>query len=220
MAHLVSVNLGRSKPGGDGRTGIHKEPIVGHAFVRDPGPRTGGLGSGLHGDFIGSRKHHGGRDQAVYAVAQEELDHWAAEIGRPLPPGSFGENLTTLGLDVDAAIVGETWIIGGSVKLQVAGPRIPCRTFATAFGEPRWVKRFTERGRTGAYLRVLEGGTLAAGDEVVVVRRPAHGITVPMMFRALTTERSLMPRLVEIDDLGEPGERELAAYLAKHPGGM
>jgi MOSC domain-containing protein YiiM len=215
VAHLVSVNLGRSTPGGDGRTGIHKEPIVGHAFIRDPGPRTGGLGSGLHGDFIGSRKHHGGRDQAVYAVAQEELEHWAAEIGRPLPPGAFGENLTTIGLDVDAAIVGETWIIGGTVKLQVAGPRIPCATFAAAIGEPRWVKRFTERGRTGAYLRVLEGGTLAAGDEIVVVRRPTHGIDVPLMFRALTTERHLMPRLAEIADLGEPGERELAAYLAR-----
>lgn len=219
MAHLLSVNIGQSRPGrGDGgRTGIHKKPIVGHAFLRDPGPRTGGLGSGLHGDFLGSLQYHGGTDQAVYAVAHEELEHWSREIGRELAPGSFGENLTTVGLDVDAAIVGETWVVGGSVRLQVTGPRIPCSTFAAAMGEPQWVKRFAARGRTGAYLRILEGGTIAAGDEIVVVRRPAHGIDVPTMFRALTTERHLIPRLAEIENLGLEGERALAEYRAKHP---
>lgn len=219
MAHIASVNLGVSRPdtGQPGRTGIHKTATDGHAFVRDPGDRATGLGSGLHGDFIGDRRHHGGTDQAVYAVAAEELEYWAEVIGRPLPPGSFGENLTTVGLDVDGAIVGEVWRMGDAVTLQVTGPRIPCSTFARAIGEPQWVKRFTERGRTGAYLRVLEGGTIAAGDEISVERRPSHGIVVPLMFRALTTERSLMPRLAEIENLGAVGERELAEYLAAHP---
>ncbi len=183
--------------------------------VRDPGPRDTGLGSGVVGDHVEDRRHHGGTDQAVYAVAREEHDHWAVELGRELPDGMFGENLTTEGLKVDEALIGEIWQIGSTVRLQVAGPRIPCATFAGHMGVPRWVKRFTERGRTGAYLRVLTPGDVRAGDPVVVVDRPDHDVTVPLMFRALTTERDLMAQLEPLGDLlGHQGHRELAAWQA------
>ncbi len=215
-AHLLAVNLGRPRPDGEGGlTGIHKAPVDGPVTLREPGTRLEGLGSGVVGDAVCERRHHGGTDQAVYAVAQDELAHWGAEIGRELAPGSFGENLTTLGLDVDGALVGEIWRIGDTVRLQVTGPRIPCSKFARAIDEPRWVKRFTERGRTGAYLRILTPGAVKAGDEITVESRPAHDITVPLMFRAMTTERHLMPRLAEIDNLGEEGRRKLAAYLGE-----
>ena len=125
--------------------------------MRDPGPKRGGLGSGVVGDDVVSRKHHGGSRQAVYAVAREELDWWGATLGRELVDGMFGENLTTQGLDVDAAVVGERWRVG-SALLEVTGPRIPCATFRAWMGEPGWVRRFTERGRTGAYLAVVERG--------------------------------------------------------------
>ena len=168
IATVLSVNAGRLAPvpGLTRPSGIHKTP-VGRIEVRDPGPKRGGLGSGVVGDAIGSSKHHGGETQAVYAVAREELDRWGSELGRDLPDGMFGENLTTSGLDVDAAEVGEQWRVGTAL-LEVCGPRVPCATFAKHMGEQRWVRRFTEHGRTGAYLAVREAG-------VSRDRRPGRG---------------------------------------------
>ena len=99
----------------------------------------------------------------MYAVAAEELAWWGAELGRELGPGAFGENLTTEGLDVDGALVGERWRVGETVVLEVTGPRIPCATFAAHLGERGWVKRFAERGRTGAYLAVVVPGEVRVG---------------------------------------------------------
>ena len=219
MAYLLAVNVGAPRPDGDSGgppTGIHKSPVQGPVHLSDPGDKATGRGSGVDHDFVGDRRHHGGTDQAVYAVAHDELRHWAAEVGREFPPGSFGENLTISGLDVDGALVGEIWAIGDTVRLQVTGPRIPCSTFARAIGEQHWVKRFTARGRTGAYLRVLTPGPVSAGDEVVIESRPDHDIDVPLMFRALTTERHLLPQLAQVgSDLSEEGRRELTAYLER-----
>lgn len=168
---------------------ISKHPVD-RIEVRDPGPKRGGLGSGVVGDEIGSRKHHGGETQAVYAVAREEMDWWGAQLERDLVDGMFGENLTTTGLDVDAAEVGERWQVGDAL-LEVCGPRVPCATFAKHMAEPRWVKRFAEHGRTGAYLAVRTSGSIAAGDRIAVVHRPGHGLTVPMFFRAAMGDKEL-----------------------------
>ena len=183
-ATVRSVNAGAlaAVAGMKRPSAIRKQPVD-RIEVRDPGPKKGGLGSGVVGDEIGSRKHHGGETQAVYAVAREEIDWWADELDRELVDGMFGENLTTTGLDVDAAEVGEQWRVGPTL-LEVCGPRVPCATFAKHMAEPRWVKRFTERGRTGAYLAVREAGTIEPGDAIEVVHRPGHGLTVPMFFRA------------------------------------
>ncbi len=184
-AHVRSLNVGAkvlTASSTTGKTGIGKQPVR-QAEVRAPGPKHGGDGSGLVGDYIGDRRHHGGDFQAVYAVAREEIDWWEAELGRELPDGRFGENLTTVGLDVDGALVGERWQVG-EVLLEVTGPRVPCRTFAGAMGERRWVRRFTDHGRSGAYLAVVTGGVLHQGDPIEVVSRPDHGITVPETFRA------------------------------------
>ncbi|QKE86183.1 MOSC domain-containing protein [Arthrobacter sp. NEB 688] len=183
---MRSVNVGASRDGVGSRgraSAIDKQPVA-SVEVRDPGPKRGGLGSGVVGDDVVSRRHHGGSSQAVYAVAREELDHWGGVLERVLPDGQFGENLTTQGLDVDGAVVGERWRVG-SALLEVTGPRIPCATFGAWMGERGWVRRFTERGRTGAYLAVVEPGTVSTGDVVEVLERPAHGIVVPRVFRAL-----------------------------------
>ena len=122
MAVLESVNLGRPRPNPFKKTestGIGKEPAAGPVEVRDPGPKRSGLGSGLVGDFIGDGKHHGGHDQAVYAFQREDLDRWEERLGRDLPNGFFGENLTTSGLEVNEARVGERWRIGAEVELVV-----------------------------------------------------------------------------------------------------
>ncbi len=190
-AVVRSVNAGSLAPvpGMRRPSAIRKHPVQ-RIEVRDPGPKRGGLGSGVVGDEIGSRKHHGGGTQAVYAVAREEIDWWGAHLARDLADGMFGENLTTSGLDVDAAEVGEQWRVGATL-LEVCGPRIPCATFAKHMAEPRWVRRFTDRGRTGAYLAVREPGTVAAGEPIEVVHRPGHGLTVPMFFRATMGDKEL-----------------------------
>jgi MOSC domain-containing protein YiiM len=200
MAELVSVNLGVPRPNDAkdvGVTGIDKRPVTGPVPVRAPGPKGTGLGSGLVGDPIFDRRHHGGDDQAVYAYAREDLDAWEAELDRPLPGGVFGENLTTRGVDVTGALIGERWRIGGSVVLEVAVPRIPCGTFASWMAEQGWVKRFTAWARPGAYLRVIVPGEVRSGDPVVVVDRPAHDVTIGVTFRALTQEPELLPRLLD-----------------------
>jgi MOSC domain-containing protein YiiM len=196
MATLLSVNLGHRTPtrhNDSGVTGIDKRPSAEPVEIRDPGPRTGR--SGLPGDLIGDPRSHGGTDQAVYAFAREDLDVWQAELGRPLPGGVFGENLTTLGLDVSGALVGERWRVGADCVLEVTSPRIPCSTFATWLEDQKWVKRFTERGAPGAYLRVISAGVVKAGDEITVLSRPAHDVSIAFMFRAMTTEKSSLPQL-------------------------
>lgn len=197
MALLLSVNVGRPRSNpwkSAGTTGIDKRPVAGPVAVSAPGPKgTGAVG--LAGDRVYDVRHHGGTDQAVYAYAREDLDRWAAELGRVLPGGAFGENLTTSGLDVNAALIGEHWRVGDRVVLQVCCPRIPCVTFQGWMGEPGWLKRFTARALPGAYLRVIEPGEIRAGDQIAVTRRPEHAVTVALTFRALTTEPDLLPAL-------------------------
>lgn len=201
MATLLSVNIGRPKASAftdSGVTGIDKRPSDVPVRLHDPGPGTGR--SGAAGDAIGDPQSHGGTDQAVYAYSREDLDTWQAELGRPLTNGVFGENLTTLGLDVNGALVGERWQVGDTCVLEVTSPRIPCRTFAGWLEEQLWVKRFTERGAPGPYLRVITAGVVGAGDSITVIHRPDHDVTIEMMFRALTTEKTLQPQLAAAGD--------------------
>ncbi|MEU2355176.1 MOSC domain-containing protein [Streptomyces misionensis] len=205
---LLSVNVGRPRPvpytdQAEGVTGIDKRPVTGPVRVSAPGPKGTG-GSGLAGDAVCDLRHHGGDDQAVYAFAREDLDRWERELGRPLANGCFGENITTSGLDVSGALIGERWRIGPTVVLEVTSGRIPCRTFQGHLGERGWVKRFTRKGATGAYLRVIEPGEIRAGDPVEIIHRPEHGVTAAMEFRATTTERELLPRLLAAADALHP----------------
>ena len=200
---LLSVNVGKPrdnpwKP--VALTGIDKRPVSGQVLVTAPGPRgTGAVG--LEGDRVYDVKHHGGGDQAVYAYAREDLDGWQAELGVVLRNGVFGENLTTEGLAVNDALVGERWRIGDEVLLEVCCPRIPCGTFQGWLGRAGWIKRFTEAARPGAYLRVIAPGPIRAGDPVVIEHRPDHDVTVAVAFRAATIEPELLPRLLAADAL-------------------
>ncbi len=197
MASVVSVNVAVPREvRGIGTSGIDKRPVDGPVSVAVPGDGASGVG----GDRIFETDVHGGVDQAVYAYAREDLDTWQDDLARPLPNGTFGENLTTTGLAVTDALIGERWRIG-EVELEVSSPRLPCTTFANWMDEPRWVKRFTARALPGAYLRVVTPGAIRAGDAVEVVHRPAHGVTVGVTFRALTVEPELLPRLVDIEEL-------------------
>jgi MOSC domain-containing protein YiiM len=205
MANVLTVNVAHPHPNSDkGQllTGIDKRPTNDHIAVRAPGPMQGGAGSGLVGDFIGDGQFHGGDDQAVYAYAREDLDIWQRDLERDLSNGMFGENLTTQGLDLTGARIGERWRVGSDgLVLEVSRPRIPCRTFAVWLAIRGWVKTFTKAATPGAYLRVIAPGTVRGGDSIVVVDRPDHDVTVGLAFRALTLESELLPRLLVADAL-------------------
>ena len=201
---VLSVNLAVPEPStakGVGMTGIAKRPVDHPVAVRAPGPKTTGLHSGLVGDQIFDITHHGGDDQAVYAYAREDYDWWERRLERTLPGGLFGENLTTVDVDVSGAVIGEHWRIGADLVLQPTFGRIPCATFQAKMAEPRWVKTFVKENRPGAYLRVVAPGHVRAGDSIAVANRPAHGVTIAVAFRAYLTERHLLPELLAIDGL-------------------
>lgn len=194
---------------GDTHSAIDKRPVEGRVAVH---PR------GLDGDVQVNKRFHGGEGQALYAFAQEDADWWAAELDRELPAGRFGENLRTTGLDLTGAVLGERWRIG-AVLVEVTAPRTPCAKLQAHWGVPRLIKRFTERGTSGAYLRVLEAGDLGAGDAVEVLERPGHGITIGMTFRAFTSERALLAELGPARDaLPRRNRPALDAALAARAG--
>ncbi|MFI6763212.1 MOSC domain-containing protein [Micromonospora sp. NPDC050417] len=176
-----------------GRSGIDKRPVPG---------RVGLHAQGVAGDFVAETSVHGGPDKAVYSYAREDAAWWSEELGREIPPGGFGENLSTDGVDVTGAVIGERWEVGGAL-LEVSQPRTPCRTFAGFWDVQDLIKRFTARAFPGAYLRVLRDGEVGAGDLVTVVHRPAHGVTVGEAFRALNTSPELLPRLLDVPELPE-----------------
>lgn len=187
--HVESLNVG---PAVDVPWGAIKSSAIDKRPVH--GPRQVDR-RGIAGDEIADLKHHGGPDQAVYAFAGEDIEDWSARLARPLAAGQFGENLTTRGIDVNAAKLGERWRVGTTL-LEVTGVRIPCSVFGGFMDEPQWVQRFTRHGRPGAYLRVIEVGEVSAGDAIEVVERREHHLTIGFTFRALTTERHLAAQLL------------------------
>jgi MOSC domain-containing protein YiiM len=211
-ARVITVNVGKPAPNphkDTSATGIDKRPTTEPVEVRDPGPKDTGLGSGLVGDFIGDSHNHGGSDQAVYAYAREDLDDWQVRLDRELPNGFFGENLTTEGVDITTARLGERWRVGAGVVLRVSGPRIPCATFRGWVGEVGWLRTFTKLARPGAYLSVVTPGRIASGDAIELIHRPDHDVTVQLTYRALTTSRELLPALLAAGDDLEDEVREM-----------
>ncbi|EID73379.1 MULTISPECIES: MOSC domain-containing protein [Rhodococcus] len=161
------------------RTAIDKRPVDGPVRVTT---------AGLVGDHVCDTEYHGGPFKAVYAYQEDEAQRWASELGRELPPGWFGENLRLDGIAATDAVIGERWRIG-TTELEVTSPRTPCGTFGVWAAEPRWVKRFSERADTGAYLRVVTEGSVAAGDTVQRIHVPGHGVTVRDLFTGRDPER-------------------------------
>jgi MOSC domain-containing protein YiiM len=212
VAVLESVNLARVTVAPDWNdgddTGIDKRPVSGPVSTGD---------NVLVGDTICDKPDHGGRDKAVYAYAREDADWWAGQLRREMTPGAFGENFSTFGLDVTGAVIGEGWAIGSAV-FEVSCPRIPCRTFAGFWDVPNLVKWFTAAGRPGAYLRIHQGGTVQAGAKITVVHRPAHGVTIAETFRALTGDRTLVPRLLEAPELPAEAHARARRWLATTAG--
>lgn len=193
-----------------GATAIDKRPLSGTVRIEP---------HGVAGDRQCDVRHHGGRDQALYAYAREEAARWAGELGIDIPPGRFGENLAVSGMPVTDAVIGERWRIGASVVVEVTMPRVPCQTFKSWMGQPQWVKRFSDRGDTGSYLRVVTPGTVRAGDPILVVSRPSHGVTIRDVFNAHQQDPARLQRLLdESDDLPEKTAHRVRKALAAMAG--
>jgi MOSC domain-containing protein YiiM len=195
-ARVISVNVGRGRDadwaGKLGRTAIDKRPARASVEVRR---------LGLGGDEQVDKPAHGGPEKALYAYAREDLDFWVEQLSRELVNGLFGENITTAGLDVSGALIGEIWRLG-SATVQITGPRIPCRVFAGWMDERHWVRRFAGARRPGAYLRVLREGAVAAGDPVEVLSRPDERVTVAESMTAFYGDAALMRRLLRVEGRG------------------
>jgi MOSC domain-containing protein YiiM len=198
---VVSVNVGLPKavpyettslP----TTGIEKHPVDGPVRItRD----------GVEGNAVADTRNHGDELMRVYAYSVEDYAWWQAELGRPLRPGHFAEQLTTEGVDLGAALVGEVWRVGTAL-LQISHVRIPCLTFKgwmghSGYDAQAWVKRFVLAGRPGPYFRVLEEGAVQAGSPITVEDRPDHDVTVADLFAAVTIRPGLLPRVAELPGL-------------------
>jgi MOSC domain-containing protein YiiM len=207
MSRLLSVNVGRPKQisvrrGRPVMSSIGKEPVSDRVRV---------AGVNVDGDEQVDLRFHGGPDKAVYAYAREDELWWTARLAREVGPGAFGENLTTEGVDVNRAVIGERWRIG-TVELQVCQPRQPCFKLGIRFGDPKMLKMFAQANRTGAYLRILAEGELGAGDAVEVLDRPAHGVTIEQVSRAILLDETGLAAAAQAPEL----PAKLSRWMLEH----
>src|SRR5262252_3362796 len=206
---VLSVNVGTVREfqynGRPAKSAIWKAPAVGRIAAR---------GVNLAGDDQADRKAHGGPDKVIYAYAVEDARWWEPQIGRPLAYGEFGENLTTEGIEMNDALVGERWQIGSAI-FEVSEPRIPCWRLGVRMNDETFPRRFTKALRPGTYLRIVVEGDVGAGDEIRVVEKPAHDLTVRDVFRIYTRDRDEVPRLLAIPQMSESWKRWAADWLRR-----
>jgi MOSC domain-containing protein YiiM len=209
VGRILSVQVGKPQPLAErrGRTmysAIVKAPVSGRVRVE---------GVNIEGDQQADLSVHGGPDKAVYAYAREDSDWWEEILGIEIPHGMFGENLTLEGIDVTNAVIGERWRAGSAV-FEVCQPRLPCSKLGLRFGNLKMVRAFAQASRPGAYLRIIEAGDLAAGDEVTVASRPEHGVTLALVSDAILKDRSLAPRALAAPELSPELYGELGVQAA------
>jgi MOSC domain-containing protein YiiM len=210
-ATILSVNVGMPRTvtwaGRAVTSAIWKLPVGGRVTVR---------GVNLDGDDQADRRVHGGPDKAVYSYAIEDYAWWSERLGGEVGPATFGENLTTEGIDLNACVIGTRWQIG-TATLEVAQPRQPCFKLGMRMGDAQFVDQFDDAARPGAYLRIVENGEISAGDAITVGPSPAHGFTIDDLNRAPhDASRETLERMAAITDLPE-GWREWARRnLARH----
>lgn len=189
---LLSVNAGATQTFTDGKrvftSAIAKRPRAGRVALH---------GVNLDGDDQADRQAHGGPDRALYAYASEDYAWWEGELGRPLAPGLFGENLTLRGIDVNGAVVGERWRVGNAI-LRVTSPRIPCYKLAHVVGESDFVKRFAAALRPGAYLAIVEEGDVGAGDDVEVLAKPSNSVTLADFAHVYFSDHARIGELLDV----------------------
>ncbi len=187
---VLSVNTGAVRDMAAGgrtiRTGFVKTPVDGPVEL---GP------TGFAGDGQAHRKVHGGPEMAAYLYSADDYAWWEDALGKPLPPGTFGENLTVTGLRGDVVHIGDRLAIG-PVLVEVTSPREPCATFEARMGEPGWIRRFLDADRPGFYVRVLRTGPVTAGDPVERIETGPGRLTVVEIHRIYARGHDDLERMV------------------------
>ena len=191
--NITSINRGNKQTikfnGEDVVTGIFKSPVENAVHVSH---------MGIDGDIIVDKRFHGGTDQAIYLYSSEDYAWWAKEVGDDLAPGTFGENLTTQGLDITELTIGDRLTIG-EVELEITAPRTPCFKLATRMDDPTFPKKFVNAARPGAYARVLKEGTIKTGDEIVLEKtngKYANILDVFNIWHGKDTDPKLMQKIL------------------------
>ncbi len=211
-ARVLAVSVGGPRAfdyhGRPARSGIWKTPVTGRVAVR---------GVNLAGDDQADRQAHGGPDKVVYAYAVEDARFWEEREGRPFLAAAFGENLTTEGIDVNGALVGDRWAIGSAI-FEVSEPRVPCWRLGVRMNDPGFIRRFTESLRPGAYMRVVKEGDVGAGDAIEVVGRPDHDLSVRDVFRIYVRDRGECGRLLAVPQMSAAWKRWAQDVLDRKAG--
>jgi MOSC domain-containing protein YiiM len=203
-AEIRSVNVGTPRTvewrGRVVTSAIWKAPVDGPVTVE---------GVNLVGDDQADRRVHGGADKAVYAYAVEDYDRWADTIGTR-SPGTFGENLTTSGIELTECRIGDRWQVG-SATLEVAQPRQPCFKLGIRMHDDEFPGVFAAAQRPGAYLRIISAGVVAAGDAIRVVPAARPAIRIGSLVEPVIDEEVLRQA---VDDPRLPdGWRTAAARM-------
>ena len=200
-AKIISVNVGKPKhfnyKGRQAKSAIWKSPVTDKIIAR---------GINLDGDEQADREAHGGFDKAVYAYAREDAEWWEQQIGRSIAHGEFGENLTTEGIEVNDALIGERWQIG-SVILEVSEPRIPCWRLGVRMQDKSFPKKFTKALRPGPYFRIIQEGELGTGDTISIVEKPNHNLTLRDVFRIYTKDHNEAERILNVEQMSADWKR-------------
>jgi MOSC domain-containing protein YiiM len=173
---IVSINVAQPVTirfnGEDVLTGLFKKPVDGQVSITP---------MGLAGDAIIDKSVHGGLDQAVYLYHKEDYDWWSNELGRDIPYGTFGENLTLAGSDDIAWVIGDRLEVNG-VVLEITAPRTPCFKLAVRMDDSGFMKKFANAVRPGAYARVIKEGSVAVGNSISVEKTTMDYATVKEIF--------------------------------------
>jgi MOSC domain-containing protein YiiM len=213
-SQVVSVNVGLPRTvtwaGRSVTSAIWKKPVEGRIVVE---------GVNLHGDDQADRRVHGGPDKAVYAYSAEDYAWWSGILGGDLVAGTFGENLTTDGIDLNGCVIGQEWRVGTAV-LEVAQPREPCFKLGMRMGDAGFVEQFEAGGRPGAYLRIKQPGHIGAGDPIVTGPPPPHGLTIGDLAAVqLSSPVGLLEQIAANDDVPE-GWRAMARRRLNRRGSL
>lgn len=198
VGRVVSVNVGQPRTvewvGRTVTTSIWKHAVEGRVAVR---------GVNVDGDAQADRRVHGGEDKAVYAYAAEDYTWWSEGLSRELTPGTFGENITTHGIDLSEAVVGQRWRIADTL-LEVSQPRLPCFKLGMRMGDHEFAGRFEAARRYGTYLRIIEQGGIGAGDEIEVFDPPQHALTTTEIGAGYPhPDSELIKRMLSVPELPE-----------------
>jgi MOSC domain-containing protein YiiM len=164
-------------------TAIDKRPVEGPIRVGELGPE-----GDEHVDST-----HGGVDAAVYVYAAEDAAYFGRLLERDVPPGLFGDNVRTRGLDVTNSLIGERWWLGEpgtGVLLEVRKPRTPCHNFSMRMGIDGFHVAFNRTGRVGAMCSVVEPGVIRAGDAITVDHEPDHEVSIGVLVTGMTSEQA------------------------------